>query len=63
MLSSILRREKEELHSIDDMDGRNFTSKNTENIGDDWSDSYHGDVFEVFSTGTDFWFFYCGNTR
>ena len=53
----------EELQFTHEMGGRNFTSKNAKDIGDEWSDAQGGDVFEVFSTGTDFWFFYCGNTR
>ena len=64
VLSSILQREKDQhdyLHKIfegDQIDkpknvfANNWTRKDMES-----------DIYDIFSSGTDFWFIYCGNTR
>ena len=63
VLATILQREKEQYQYIQEIQGGSSKKNHKVDIVSQLDNAIRKDIFEVFSPGTYFWFFYCGNTR
>ena len=63
VLATILRKEKDQYQYIQDIQGGISKENHKLDVVSQFDNAIRKDIFEVFSPGTEFWFFNCGNTR
>ena len=63
ILDNILQEEKDLHNYLRRISRRDALAERTDGMIHQWDENKEGNKFEVFSSGSDLWFFYCGNSR
>ena len=63
-LDTILQKEKDQYNYLHTVNGGDGMSRSSDGMVHQLNEhNEERDKFEVFSSGSDLWFFYCGNSR